>query len=324
MENNYIYLCISKIKEIAKDFNISYKYVIKKINDYNKRGELQMVKIIEEDDFKEKFNKFIPELTKALTIPDSPDWTVKGFIDYYKNIYSISIDTKVVSKIIELMIFPKFLEFAKTNNYELKLSPHQNYYPDITFINKATNEKYAVDLKSTYRKSLTNVNGMTLGAFTGYFRNRDSNKNTLYKYNEYKEHYVFGIIYSRTDITLIEDYFKKKDIEFNSKKRDIVIKYINESSEEIWESFVSEFKDDIELNEENRKEIDSFIVNETEVYNLENFTNIKSVVRDFDFFIQEKWRIAIDRPGSGNTKNIGSENDISNLKEGNGLFVKRI
>ncbi len=281
-----------------------------------------MVKIIEEDKFKEKFNKFIPELTKALTIPNSPDWTVKGFIDYYKNIYSISIDTKVVSKIIELMIFPKFLEFAKINNYELKLSPHQNYYPDITFIDKTTQEKYAVDLKSTYRKSSTSVNGMTLGAFTGYFRNRDSNKNTLYKYNEYKEHYVFGIIYSRTDITLIEDYFNKIDIKFNSKKRDIVIKYINESSEEIWESFVSEFKDDIKLNEENRKEIDSFIINETEVYNLENFTNIKSVVRDFDFFIQEKWRIAIDRPGSGNTKNIGSENDISNLKNGNGLFVR--
>ncbi len=322
MENNYIYLCISKIKEIAKDFNISYKYIIKKINDYNKRGELYMVKIIEEEGFKEKFNKFIPELTKALTIPNSPDWTVKGFIDYYRNIYSISIDTKVVSKIIELMIFPKFLEFAKINNYELKLSPHQNYYPDITFIDKATYEKYAIDLKSTYRKSSTTVNGMTLGAFTGYFRNRDSNKNTLYKYNEYKEHYVFGIIYSRTDITLIEDYFNKKNIKFNSKKRDIVIKYINEPSEEIWESFVSEFKEDIELNEDNRKEVDSFIISETEVYNLENFTNIKSVVMDFDFFIQEKWRIAIDRPGSGNTKNIGSENNISNLKEGNGLFVR--
>jgi hypothetical protein len=49
--------------------------------------------------FEEKFNQFIPELTEALTIPNSEDWTVKGFIDYYKNIYSISTDTKVVSKI---------------------------------------------------------------------------------------------------------------------------------------------------------------------------------------------------------------------------------
>lgn len=68
--------------------------------------------------------------------------------------------------------------------------------------------------------------------------------------------------------------------------------------------------------------IDSYLINETSVYNLENFTTIQSVVRDFDFFIQEKWKIAIDRPGSGNTKNIGSESDIQRLKTGNGLFVR--
>ncbi len=113
------------------------------------------------------------------------------------------------------MIFPKFLEFANKNNYEIKLSPHQNYYPDITFIDKKTKEKFAVDLKSTYRITNDKVNGMTLGAFTGYFRNRSSNKNTLFPYNQYKEHYVFGIIYSRTDMTLIEEYFKAKKIKLN-------------------------------------------------------------------------------------------------------------
>ncbi|HHH54826.1 MAG TPA: restriction endonuclease, partial [Bacteroidetes bacterium] len=104
--------------------------------------------------FEDKFNEFIPELTKALTVPNSTDWTVKGFIDYYQNIYSISTDTKVISKVIELMIFPKFLEFAQRNNLQLKLSPHQNYYPDITFID-SNGKKYAVDLKSTYRTTST-------------------------------------------------------------------------------------------------------------------------------------------------------------------------
>ncbi len=85
---------------------------------------------------------------------------------------------------------------------------------------------------------------------------------------------------------------------------------------------VLEFNKDIKLTEKNKNDIDNFLINETEVYNLENFKNIKSVVRNFDFFIQEKWRIAIARPGSGNTKNIGSENVITNLKEGNGLFVR--
>ena len=37
--------------------------------------------------------------------------------------------------------------------------------------------------------------------------------------------------------------------------------------------------------------------------------------------IQEKWRIAGERPGSGNTKNIGSVRSIQALVEGNGSFA---
>lgn len=272
--------------------------------------------------FEDKFNEFIPELTRALTVPDSTDWTVKGFIDYYQNIYSISTDTKVVSKVIELMIFPKFLEFAQKNNLQLKLSPHQNYYPDITFID-SDGKKYAVDLKSTYRATSTKVNGMTLGAFTGYFRNRESSKNTLYPYGEYHKHYVFGIIYSRTDISNIEEYFAILKIQITSKLKKIIIEYINENTIENWEKITNEISNDIELTNKNKKVVDSYLINETKTYNLENFTEIQSVVKNFDFFIQEKWKIALDRPGSGNTKNIGSEVEIAKLKSGNGLFKRK-
>lgn len=47
-----------------------------------------------------------------------------------------------------------------------------------------------------------------------------------------------------------------------------------------------------------------------------------SVVKDITFFVQEKWKIAIDRPGSGNTKNIGSVSLINDLINGNGPFAK--
>ena len=67
-----------------------------------------MVKIIEEDKFKEKFNKFIPELTKALTIPDSPDWTVKGFIDYYNQLLFVDI-LKPPIKILPILWFYNFI-----------------------------------------------------------------------------------------------------------------------------------------------------------------------------------------------------------------------
>ena len=44
-------------------------------------------------------------------------------------------------------------------------------------------------------------------------------------------------------------------------------------------------------------------------------------IRDIEFFVQEKWRIAIDCPGSGNTKNIGSVVNIRTLINGERPFA---
>ena len=107
---------------------------------------------------------------------------VKGFIDIYKNIYTISIDTKVVSKVIELLLIPAFERFAKQNNLILELPPQQNFYPDLTFISKDSDEKFAVDIKSTFKDSNNRIKSMTLGEFTRYFLNRYSTKNTFYYY----------------------------------------------------------------------------------------------------------------------------------------------
>jgi len=46
------------------------------------------------------------------------------------------------------------------------------------------------------------------------------------------------------------------------------------------------------------------------------------VVKNFTLLLQEKWRIANDRPGSGNTKNIGSVRNIEALVEGKGPFAQ--
>lgn len=187
-------------------------------------------------------------------------WVVKGFVDIYKQVYTISNDTKVVSKIIEICIFPLLYKFAQDNGLELELTREQNYYPDVTFRDSDGN-LYAVDIKSSYRKGEGRINGMTLGAFTGYFRNRHSTKNVTHLYESYKAHIVLGIIYTESDI------------------------------------------------------IDKF-----ETYSLDELDKIQSVVKDIVFFVQEKWRIASDRPGSGNTKNIGSVSRIDDLINGNGPF----
>src|SRR6185369_11317305 len=61
-------------------------------------------------------------------------------------------------------------------------------------------------------------------------------------------------------------------------------------------------------------------VGEREVTTVKNLKSITSVIKDFDFFAAEKWKIASDKQGSGNTANIGSIIDIEDLKNENGIF----
>ena len=44
-------------------------------------------------------------------------------------------------------------------------------------------------------------------------------------------------------------------------------------------------------------------------------------IRQILFFAEEKWKIASDKRGSGNTANIGSIQRISDIITGNGVFV---
>ena len=40
------------------------------------------------------------------------------------------------------------------------------------------------------------------------------------------------------------------------------------------------------------------------------------------FFVQPKWKIALDRPGSGNTRNIGGVDSLDKLINGTGPFAE--
>ena len=59
-----------------------------------------------------------------------------------------------------------------------------------------------------------------------------------------------------------------------------------------------------------------------EVYSIDTLADIKSVIKHFIFFVQPKWKIASDRPGSGNTRNIGGVVDVDKLVNGEGTFAK--
>lgn len=205
--------------------------------------------------------------TLADQITSNGEWTIRGFVDIFKNVYTISADTKVVSKILELHLFPHFLSFAKNIEYEIELATHQNWYPDLTFVSlRDPTVKFAVDLKTTYRDEAHPgfCNGFTLGSHGEYFVDRQSAKNIQYPYEQYSGHFCLGIIYTRSVIDKLA---------------------------------------------------------ETKVYTVDTIGSMPAVIQNFTFFAEEKWRIASDKSGSGNTANIGSIRKIDDILTGNGVFA---
>jgi hypothetical protein len=159
------------------------------------------------EDFAAKLLQLVNQLRCHVSADDG-QWTVKGFIDIFKNVYTISSDTKVVSKILEIHLFPQILAFAQANGYKIVLAEHQNYYPDISFV-KSDDEsiKFAVDFKTTYRnpKKPHLCNGFTLGSHGEYFTNRTSRKNIQFPYSSYSGHFCLGIIYDRAEGATIDE-----------------------------------------------------------------------------------------------------------------------
>ena len=172
-----------------------------------KTASKNMEKNREKAQFKKNLQDFAGTLDVGISATDS-QWAVKGFIDVFRNIYTISADTKIVSKILEIHLFPKFLEFATQFGYRIVLTDKQNYYPDMTFVSENnTALKFAVDLKTTYRLPWdpTFCNGFTLGSHGGYFKERDKTKNIQFPYNDYAGHFCLGALYSRTDSGSIDE-----------------------------------------------------------------------------------------------------------------------
>lgn len=218
---------------------------------------------------KEKFSRLLKSFAEALSgqITRDGEWTVKGFVDVFRNLYTISLDTKVISKVMEIHLFPSFTKFAQDNGYIIEPATRQNYYPDLTVISESNPEiMFAVDLKTTARDDwkVGQCNGFTLGSHGTYFQNREGSKNIQHPYGKYLAHFCLGVIYT-----------KASDKESRPERR-----------------------------------------------NIDELDKVKSVISDLVFFAEEKWKIASDKHGSGNTANIGSIRSIADILTGNGVFAK--
>lgn len=212
--------------------------------------------------FKLKFREFLTSLQEKIC--KNNEWKIKGFIDSDKNIFSLSNDTKVISKILEIHIFPYILDFANQNGFEIVLPAHQNYYPDLSFVLKSDSTiKFAVDLKTTYRNEKNPVlcNGFTLGSHGEYFKNQESSKNIQFPYKQYLGHFCLGVVYDRV------------------------------------------------------------LANELQKCTLNDLDKIQSVIKNLTLFFVEKYKIASDSSGSGNTANIGSIKNIDDIINERGTFA---
>ena len=219
---------------------------------------------------KERFKSLLKDFAETLTeyvSAENGEWSVKGFIDANGYIHTLSADTKMLSKVFEIHLWPKLRDFAQENSYVLEPASQQNYYPDFSFIHEEDKAvKFAVDIKTTYRLlgKAGYCNGFTLGSHGTYFKNRTSTQYIQYPYGEYLGHFCLGAIYSRAEAAT-----------------------------------------------------------GSRVLHLSELGTISSAIKDIVFFACEKWEIASDTEGSGNTKNIGSIKKISDILEGNGLFKVR-
>ncbi|WP_300795666.1 type II restriction endonuclease [Helicobacter sp. UBA3407] len=213
-------------------------------------------------EFIQNFRNFLDTLQDKIC--EDSKWKIKGFIDSDKTIFTLSNNTKVISKILEIHLFPYILDFANAHNFEIILPSHQNYYPDLSFVSKNDFQiKFAIDIKTTYRnESNPNLcNGFTLGSHGEYFKNRESNKNIQFPYNQYQGHFCLGVIYDR------------------------------------------------------------IMIDELTRYGIDDLKKIPSVIQNLTLFFVEKYKIASDSSGSGNTANIRSIKNIDDIINERGVFA---
>jgi hypothetical protein len=223
---------------------------------------------MEREEIKEQFKAHLKELADTLSgivTTEDHQWSIKGFIDVFRNVYTISADTKIVSKILEIHLLPILLRFAEEHEFKIVLASSQNYYPDFSFVSADDTVKFAVDLKTTYRKpdNPDFCNKFTLGSHGRYFKDRDKTTFIQFPYRDYLGHFCLGAIYSR---------------------------------------------------------VDPSDLGTGRIYPVDELHSITSVIKDILFFACEKWEIASDKEGSGNTANIGSIVRIEDIIQGNGVF----
>ena len=107
-----------------------------------------------------------------------------GILDTGNRIHTLGTDSKIICRIFEMFAQPILEKIATRHHLILSTPESQTVYPDFVLMdNIRSQEKIAVDIKTTYIDNDQSTIKFTLGSFGSYMRN--NTKNIEYKYTDY-------------------------------------------------------------------------------------------------------------------------------------------
>ena len=212
----------------------------------------------------------------------SNNFNVCGIVNRQGKVYPLNFDTKVISTVFELVCQPIVISVAKQLNYEVVEPVVQNYYPDFSLVRSVVTEDGQQDSPEfTLAHSRFEKPKIAIDIKTTY-------RNSRNKFNYSLGGYASFIRPGRESKNIV--------FPFSDYQEHYIIGFVY-----------------------TRK--DTTTTDSRRVYTVDKLDEIAVPIEHIEFFVQEKWRIAGDRAGSGNTTNIGSiRGTIDDFRMGKGPF----
>ena len=149
------------------------------------------------------------DLKKELTILlGNISWDFKGLINIKNEVTEIPKESKVVTAVLEDVAIKKILDWAKTKSIITILPSNEREYPDITLEHSSIGGTVALDIKTARQKSETVISKLTLGSYSGYFRNPTIKKpGCRIPYEQFNAHWIVAFTYywdpSKTSVDMV-------------------------------------------------------------------------------------------------------------------------
>jgi hypothetical protein len=213
----------------------------------------------------------------------SSGFKVCGIINRHGDVYPLGSDTKVLSTVFELICRPVVASVAKQLDYQIVEPVVQNYYPDFSLVRSVVETDVRHEgPEFTLARSRFKKPKIAIDVKTTYRNTKSGSFNyTLGGYTSF--------------------------IRPGNESKNIVFPFSD---------YVEHYIVGFVYSRATPKKANSRFV-----YTTEELNEIPVPIKNVEFFVQEKWRIAGDKAGSGNTTNIGSiTGTIDDFRKGRGPF----